>query len=863
MASTHHSGGVRRSRRLVPEDFDAFWVDAASRELLRTYNRRLRPYGITYIHFFVLLLLEQHDEQRPSHLGVALKLDPPSLSGHLDRMESAGWIERRPDPDDGRVVRIGLTVNGRRLVGRVHKVGLELASLVQADATSDDGSAVRSSLADMVTRLEALGREDSAGGPRRVRVGIDVGGTFTDLVALDEASGLLTRLKVPSTPRAPEQGVIEALGLLLGRTQNVQITFLSHSSTIATNALLGQINLKLPRVGLLTTEGFRDVLEIGRQNRSEVYNLMVERPRPLVDRRLRLGVCERMGPFGEVVVPLDGASLRTAIDQLAASDVEVLAVSYLHAYANPAHERATRDAVGVQLPDLPVTLSSDVDPEYREYERTSTTVVNALLQPLVRGYLERLAYRARELGVTAPFYVMQSSGGMAALHAVAERPATMIESGPASGVIGAAFLGRKLGIDNVLSFDMGGTTAKAGTITDGEPQVVGEFEAAGRTHSGRAVKGSGYPVRFPFVDLAEVSAGGGTIAYVDAGGALRVGPLSAGADPGPAAYGRGMQPTVTDANIVLGRLNGRALLGGAMKIDAGRSRAALESLLGELPELDLDALAAGIVQLVDVEMAKILRIVTVERGYDPRSFELMAFGGSGPLHACALAGELGIPRIVVPPDPGLFSAYGLLAADVRTAAVRSFVTDATTLDPRRVEAAFAEMEQRGAEDLQRQGVGADEMVFVRELDARYLGQSFELAVPANKPFDDAARTSAIAHFGERHLRTYGYASPEEPVEIVAARSTAIGAVQKPPVAVIGPPQDEAPIPGALLEMRNVHVGNGSRVEVPVYARAELQPGNRLIGPALVEQYDSCTFVAPRWRARVDTFGTIRMEVTNA
>ena len=694
---------------------------------------------------------------------------------------------------------------------------------------------------------------------RRLRVGIDVGGTFTDLIALDEASGALTRLKVPSTPRGPEGGVIDAVVRLLREIDPSEIVLLSHSSTIATNALLGQINLELPRTVLLTTEGFRDVLEIGRQNRSEVYNLFVLRPAPLVERRFRFGVRERMDPFGGVVTPLDPSSLAAALDAIAGSDARAVAVSYLHAYANDAHERATRDAVRARFPDLPVSLSSEIDPEYREYERTSTTVVNALLGPLVRGYLERLAMRALELDVTAPIYVMQSNGGMAALEAVAERPATMIESGPASGVIGAAYLGRKLGIENVLSFDMGGTTAKAGTITGGEPHIANEFEAAGRSHSGRAVKGSGYPVRFPFVDLAEVSAGGGTIAYVDAGGALTVGPLSAGADPGPAAYGRGMQPTVSDANIVLGRLNPRALLGGAMKIDAARSRASLETLLTQVPELNVDRLAAGVVRLVDTEMAKILRIVTVERGYDPRTFTLMAFGGGGPLHACALADELSLPRIVVPPDPGLFSAYGLLAADVRTTAVRSIVALASTLRAADLERAFAEMEARGGGSLQRQGVGAGDTAFVRELDVRYLGQSFELTLPAGAPFDGGAFARSLEGFHDRHARTYGYSSPDEPVEVVAARSTAIGMLPKPPISELAERADGAPAPDALLETRSVYFEDRGRLETPIYDRAKLQSGNRLAGPALVEQYDSCTLVAPGWNAQVDRFGNIVME----
>src|SRR5579872_777467 len=681
-----------------------------------------------------------------------------------------------------------------------------------------------------------------------MRVGIDVGGTFTDLVALDEETGVLARLKVSTTPRAPEEAVVSALRAFVAGAPNAAISLISHSSTIATNALLGQINLELPRVALLTTEGFRDVLEIGRQNRPEVYNLFVQRPRPLVARGDRIGVRERLDHTGTVVVPLDRASLDSAIAALVRSDVRAVAVSFLHAYANSAHERAAADAVRAGVPDVEVTLSSEIDPEYREFERTSTTVVNALLVPLVRRYLEQLEHEVRKLGIRAPLFVMQSNGGMAAIGVASKRPATIIESGPASGVIGAAFLGRKLGIDNVLSFDMGGTTAKAGTVFDGEPQVVGEFEAAGRTHSGRSVKGSGYPVRFPFIDLAEVSAGGGTIAWVDAGGALRVGPLSAGADPGPAAYGKGDQPTVTDANIVLGRLNSVALLGGDMPLDAKRSHAAIESLLPQLPELDRDRLAAGIIELVDNEMAKILRIVSIERGYDPRTFTMMAFGGGGPLHACALAEALEVKRIVVPPSPGLFSAWGLLVADVRASYVRTIVARAEQLDPARVDAAFAEMERTGRDELAAQGIEPKAMVFIRELEMRYLGQGYELAVPMT------TLAGAIDAFHEKHERTYGYASREDAVEVVAARLVAVGEVAKPNLSVVIPSEVEGE---RKSTRRQVYFAQKGWVDTPIYRREQL--GRTSIdGPAIIEQYDSATLVAPFWTAAVDELGNLNL-----
>jgi N-methylhydantoinase A len=698
-----------------------------------------------------------------------------------------------------------------------------------------------------------------------MRVGIDVGGTFTDLVARDDASGFVRRIKVPSTPARPERAALSALARLVEEVDPASIRFFGHASTVATNALLGQIGLELPRVALLTTAGFRDVLEIGRQNRSELYNLFVQRPKPLVPRQLRFGVTERLTADGRVLVPLDVASLAPLCAELVGHDVSVVAVSYLHAYADGAHERATRDELLRLLPHLAVVLSSEVDPEYREYERTSTTVVHALLGPLVRGYLKRLASGTRACGVPARTFVMQSNGGMTALETVALRPASSLESGPAAGVVGAATTGKRLGLTRILSFDMGGTTAKAGIVAAGEPQVVHEFEAAGRSHSGRAVKGSGYPVRLPFIDLAEVSAGGGTIAFVDAGGALRVGPLSAGADPGPAAYGRGSAATVTDADLVLGRLNPHALLSGELRLDPERAGAALDALLPSLPELNRASLACGIVRLVDSEMAKVLRIVSVERGHDPREFTLIAFGGSGPLHACALAAELGIRSIVVPPDPGLFSAHGLLAADVRVSALASFLERLEEAEPARIEAAFATLERHGAGELEKQDIPPERRTFVRELELRYAGQSFELSVATSAPFDAHARGRASADFHERHRRAYGFAA-DDPLELVNLRSAAVGAIPRPHRAAAtapgAPSETAADVAGAaavVRERRTVVEDSGVVLDAAVYDRLALRPGMRFEGPALVEQYDATTWIAPGWGARIGGEGDLLLE----
>lgn len=677
---------------------------------------------------------------------------------------------------------------------------------------------------------------------RALRVGIDVGGTFTDLVARESWSGAIVVEKVASTPHEPHRAALAALQTLLGRYESPPaVAFIAHATTIATNALLGQLGLELGRVALISTEGFRDVIEIGRQNRSEVYNLFVERPKPLVARADRFTVRERIDHRGIELLELDLQALDRVCESLRGRDVGAVAICLLHSYANDAHERRVADAVARALPDARIVLSSEIDPQYREYERCSTTVVNAALERVVERYLERLAAELRAAGIAAPLYVMRSDGGMSAAAQVRRCPAAIVESGPASGVVATAALGRRIGASRLLSFDMGGTTAKAGTIVDGVVQVATEFEAAGKTHSGRAVKGSGYPVRFPFVDLAEVSAGGGTIAWLDDAGSLRVGPISAGADPGPACYGKSDRATVTDANVVLGRLHPRHLLGGKFQIDAARSHAAIQRLARPL-NLRTEAVAAGIVTLVDHAMAKVLRIVTVERGLDPRDFTLVAFGGGGPLHACALAGELGIERILVPRHPGLFSAYGLLDAELRVNHVWSILSPTRELHVGGMEAAFVSRESAARATLAEQGAARESVTFRREYDARYRGQSFELTI-AYDPDPGVVE----ARFHVAHRARYGYDARDEVVEVANARLTATAAV------VAAHPQRGRAVAGLTGERRartRLLWNEDAFGEVPVHDRTALRDAEAIPGPAIVEAYDSTTYVAPGWKLEV-------------
>ncbi|MEM3844477.1 MAG: hydantoinase/oxoprolinase family protein [Candidatus Parvarchaeota archaeon] len=665
-------------------------------------------------------------------------------------------------------------------------------------------------------------------------IGIDIGGTFTDIVIFDSETKNVQILKLPSTPESPEEAVINAL-----RSISIdldKIVLITHATTIATNALLTKTGL--PRTGLITNKGLRDIIEIARQRRSEIYNLRFSRPEPLVKRKYRYTISGRMSYDGKEIEPLKLDELNALMKRIKKDRIESLAICLLNSYVNPLHEIQVKKHFQ-KFMDY-VFASSDVDPEFREYERTSTTVVNAALAPLISNYLKNLHRIFRESGINAPFYVMGSNGGLNTSEYASTKPISVIESGPAAGVMASSFVSQILGLNRVITFDMGGTTAKAGIIIDGKPDISTEFEAAGKTHSGRSIKGSGYSVRFPFIDLAEVSAGGGTIAWVDEGGSIRVGPKSAGASPGPAAYGKGgKEATITDANLLLGRLNPDYLLGGKMKIFKELSEKAIKDNIASKLGIDTISAADGIIKLINNAMAKAISIVSIERGRDPRDFVMMAFGGAGPVHSCDLADEIGIKEIFIPPNPGLFSAYGLLTVDV----IRPFSKSGIGLMINEIKEKLDALEKDAKESLRKEGFLNVEAE--RYLDMHYVGQSYEITIPFSGDIDP------FELFKNEHSKLYGYSS-DDPIEIVNMR--VIGKAEIPKIEM---KEYKGNGPVREVSRRKVYF-NGEFIETPVYIREGIPPGAEGKGPTIIESYDSTIVINPKWSWRVDKYLNINL-----
>jgi N-methylhydantoinase A len=735
------------------------------------------------------------------------------------------------------------------------------------------------------------------------RLGVDIGGTFTDIVLLASDGRCVTR-KVLSTPDDYARGIMQGLGELLaaaasndsapqyGATGCEEII---HGTTVATNAILEK---KGAKTGLLTTRGFRDVLELRRLRVPSLYDLRFRPPTPMVERRLRLEINERMSADGEPLTPLDEQSILQAIDRLRAEGVQSVAVTLLHSYCNPRHETRVGEIIRREMPEAFVSLSTEVLPEIREYERTSTTVINAYVGPLVRFYLESLSQKLKSLGIRAPLRIMRSSGGKMSMRAAMARPATMVESGPAAGTIAAAWAGEALGTQDLIAFDMGGTTAKATLVEGGKVTLTTEYEVgAGISLSSRLIKGGGHALKLPVLDIAEVGAGGGSLVWIDKGGSLKVGPQSAGASPGPACYGLGgTQATVTDANLVLGYLNPSQLAGGALQLYPDRARAALEDVaialgarnsgnamrertLGRASTHELDpgkgpldgggaeseaiaAAAHGVHTVANVSMIRAIKAVSTYRGRDPRDFALLAFGGSGPLHAVNIARELGISRVLIPPMPGLFSAVGLLQAPTEENVVQTFVRNSTEIDPDELSGQYRVLEERARTALMTDGYGAAEIQLQQFADLRYVGQAYELTVPAQDRSEHESRTPAFRlatkqltdRFEAEHERVYGHRARNEPIELVNLR--VVATVEDVRGRHLSPEKRSIE-----SSERLAYFGDGW-LETPVIGREAL--GSKAVeGPLIIEDYDSTTIVPPGCSARLCNLGAIAIDVSPA
>ena len=666
-------------------------------------------------------------------------------------------------------------------------------------------------------------------------VGIDVGGTFTDLSAVDMDTGRVVVTKVPSRPRDEAAAVLAGLAALDIAARDVRR--LVHGTTVGTNAVLER---RGARVALLTTAGFRDLIEIGRTKRNipALFVPTFVRPRPVVDRRDRFEVVERLDAAGAVLVKLDAGSVERALDAALAGGAEAVAVCLLHSYLNPTHERAVADAVKGRRPGLPVSCSADVVAEYREFERFSTTVLNAYLQPLMDAYLTGLEEQLLATGYTHGVLTVASSGGMMTTETARRLPIKTIFSGPAGGVSQACFVGAGTGHRDFITYDMGGTSTDVCLVRDLAPLTASDGAIGA------------FPVKVPQIDMHTVGAGGGSIAWLDVDGSLQVGPCSAGAAPGPAAYGLGgTEPTVTDANVVLGRIGTTRRLGGSIGIDPGRARDVVADLAARLGGvLTVEALAEGILTIAVARMTSAIREISIQRGHDPRDFTLIAFGGAGPMHALALAAEIGIPRVLVPHHPGNFSALGLLAADIKHDDVR------TRVGPLRERLAglaslFAEMEGGARRQLEREGFAPEQQRLRRSLDLRYRGQAFELNIALDEAVPALAAVETAFH--RQHRAAYGHSTPGAVIELVNARLAAYGLVSRP----ASPPyrSDATSLHAALVEQRAVWFG-GARHDAPVWERARLPAGAALRGPAIVEEFGATTVVPPGWRGGVDTHG---------
>lgn len=688
-------------------------------------------------------------------------------------------------------------------------------------------------------------------GSSRWRVGVDSGGTFTDVCLFDETTGDIAVWKVSSTPDDPSrgiaQGVDEAMRECAGAADApaAAIAYLGHGTTVATNALITHRGAK---VGLLTTDGFRDLLEIGRQKRPDLYDLFAEKPPTLVPRALRFEVPERMSFQGDIATPLDEGAVRDAARALRDAGVEAVAICFLYAFVNPVHEQAAKRILAEELPGVFLCASHEIAPEFREFERLSTATVNAYLGPIMHRYISRLSPRLAELGLAIPPHLTQSNGGVVRFDIAAETPVRAVLSGPSTGVVAAQAIAKVAGFADIITFDMGGTSSDVALMAGGETALTNESTV------------HGYPIKAPMLDIHTVGAGGGSIASIDTGGLLKVGPESAGADPGPVCYGRGAtEPTVTDANIALQVLNPTHLLAGRMEV---RRDLAVQAIAQIAERLGMDVMdtAQGIISVVTANMAKAIRVISVQRGHDPRAYALMAFGGAGPLHAVRLAQELGMRRVIIPRSPGILCAMGLLLTDLRADFSVTRLLPLETADLPAISAAAAQVEREAEAWFDAEGIAPDRRRATRRVDMRYEGQNYELSIPVpDGPITETTLAALRDGFTQAHRRMYGFAVEEERIFCVTFRAQAMGLVQKADLP--SRPAGPADSGDAVIGAREVWFPETRAfTQTTILSRDRLLPGMTFTGPAIVEQMDTTTLVPPGVSVRVDELDNLILEV---
>ncbi|MEH7336229.1 hydantoinase/oxoprolinase family protein [Neobacillus drentensis] len=676
----------------------------------------------------------------------------------------------------------------------------------------------------------------------RYMIGVDVGGTFTDVTLVDSQSGTINNHKVPSTPDDPSRAIMTGVVQILEMNEIPvsEVRYLAHGTTVATNAL---IERKGAKTGLLVTNGFRDLLEIGRQTRPSLYDLFKEKPEPVIPGHLRLEIDERLYANGEVHKAFDRTSLLEAINKLKGEGVQSIAVCFLFSYLNPEHEKLAVEEIQKLFPEAYVSASHQVVPEFREYSRLSTTAINAYLGPVMKKYMENFQNSVKDVGIPVDPYITQSNGGIISIQESVNNPVRTAVSGPAAGVVAAKNLADLTSYQNMITFDMGGTSADFSLIENGEPKVSTDREI------------EGFPARIPMLDIYACGAGGGSIAYLDNGGALKVGPESAGSFPGPAAYGRGgTRPTVTDANVILGRLNPENILGGRMKIDLEAANLAVKEHICDHTSLSVTEASMGILSVVNANMARAIRLISVEKGYDPREFTLVSFGGAGGLHCGALARELNIPRVLIPQSPGTFCSLGLLVTDIRSDYVRSSLQEAVNESMYLIRQLFAEMEQEGTTMLEKEKVQESNRRFVYGIDMRFKGQNYEITIPVEyAELLEGNVQEMVAKFHEQHEKIYGYSNKNGIVEFVNYRLTALGELPKATFEKSEEQFNRELKPSSYREVYFSEVDQPGYYKTAIFNRDEFFPGDQIAGPAIIQQMDTTILILPGQTMKVDPY----------